>query len=173
MEWKTFLNVRKELDYRGVGRAGWVGDYMDPFTFLKLYYTKENDSSTGWYDPKYDQIVNEANRELDPVKRFELLALAEFFVMDEQPVIPLMTDSTNWMKKPFVKGMYPNPQTLHPWKFVYLETDPEKWDRNAANIMKDRDDSVLSHVDRLMSTQIAREALAAERAAADKQSPNQ
>lgn len=173
MEWKTFLNVRKELDYRGLGRAGWVGDYMDPFTFLKLFYTKDNDSSTGWYDPKYDTLVNEANRELDPVKRFELLAEAEFFVMDQQPVIPFMTDSTNWMKKPFVKGMYPNPQTLHPWKFVYLEQDQEKWDRFAENIMNYRDESVLNHVERLMSTQVARDAMRAERASADQSRPKQ
>jgi hypothetical protein len=25
--------------------------------------------------------------------------------------------------------MYPNPMTLHPWKFVYIEHDPAKWDR--------------------------------------------
>ncbi len=166
MEWKTFLNVRKELDYRGLGRAGWVGDYMDPFTFLKLFYTKTNDSSTGWYDPKYDKLVNEANRELDPIKRFEILAEAEFYVMDQQPVMPFMTDSTNWMKKPFVKGMYPNPQTLHPWKFVYIEQDPAKWDKNAENLMKDTDVSVLSHVERLMETQNARVAMRAEQPSA-------
>lgn len=167
MEWKTFLNVRKDLEYKGMGRAGWVGDYMDPFSFLKLFYTKNNDSSTGWYDPKYDALVNAANRELDPVKRFELLAEAEFFVMDQQPVNPFMTDSTNWMKKPFVKGMYPNPQTLHPWKFVYLEKDPAKWGTNADNIMRERDESVISHIERLMATQKAREAMRTERAAAE------
>jgi hypothetical protein len=32
------------------------------------------------------------------------------------------------MKKPYVKGMYPNPGTLHPWKFVYIEHDQAKWD---------------------------------------------
>lgn len=168
MEWKTFLNVRKELDYKGIARAGWVGDYMDPFSFLKLFYTKNNDSSTGWYDPKFDALVNAANRELDPVKRFELLAEAEFFVMDQQPVNPFMTDSTNWMKKPFVKGMYPNPQTLHPWKFVYIERDPSKWDKDADNIMRERDESVMSHVERLMATQKAREATRTERVAAEK-----
>ena len=30
MEWKTFLNHRAKLQYNGVARAGWVGDYMDP-----------------------------------------------------------------------------------------------------------------------------------------------
>jgi oligopeptide transport system substrate-binding protein len=172
MEWKTFLNVRKELDYRGMGRAGWVGDYADPFTFLKLFYTQHNDSSTGWYDPKFDKLVNAANSELDAMKRLELLAEAEFFVMDQQPVNPFMTDSTNWMKKAFVKGMYPNPQTMHPWKFVYIEQDPANWDRNAENLMRDRDESVESHIDRLMATQTARAATIAEQAAAETRSPN-
>ena len=37
MEWKTFLVTRAELDYKGIGRAGWVGDYMDPYSFLNLF----------------------------------------------------------------------------------------------------------------------------------------
>ncbi len=34
MEWKTFLPMRSKLEYKGFARAGWVGDYMDPYTFL-------------------------------------------------------------------------------------------------------------------------------------------
>ena len=83
MEWKTFLNVRKELDYNGMGRAGWVGDYMDPFTFLNLFYSENNDSSTGWSDPRFDRLMDEANKELDEMKRFEKLAEAEFFMMQQ------------------------------------------------------------------------------------------
>ena len=71
---------------------------------------------------------DEANREPDPQKRYELLARAEALLLDAQPVIPLYTQATNWMKKPYVKGMYPNPVTLHAWKFVYIEHDPAKWD---------------------------------------------
>jgi oligopeptide transport system substrate-binding protein len=33
MEWKTFLDYRAKLQYKGVARTGWVGDYMDPYTF--------------------------------------------------------------------------------------------------------------------------------------------
>ena len=56
-----------------------------------------------------------------------LLANAEKMLLDAQPVIPLATSSTNWMKKPYVKGMYANPITIHAWKFVYIEHDPAKW----------------------------------------------
>ncbi len=165
MEWKTFLNVRKELDYKGLGRAGWVGDYMDPFTFLNLFYSENNDSSTGWFDPKFDKMMDEANKETDEMKRFEKLAEAEFYMMQQQPVAPLQTQATNWIKKPFVKGLYPNPGTLHPWKFVYIERDTDKWDKNVDNIMTDRDEWVHGHIDRLMATQNAlKEKRAAETA---------
>jgi len=48
-------------------------------------------------------------------------------LLEVQPVIPLYSNASNWAKKPYVKGMYPNPETLHAWKFVYIEHDPAKW----------------------------------------------
>jgi oligopeptide transport system substrate-binding protein len=134
MEWKTFLDMRAKVEYKGFARSGWVGDYMDPFTFLNLFYTNAGDNGTGWWDPKYVTLLDEANKELDKQKRYEKLAIAEKYLIDEQPVIPLYTAATNWMKKPYVKGMYPNPQTLHPWKFVYIERDPAKWDYGVPNM---------------------------------------
>jgi hypothetical protein len=49
--------------------------------------------------------------------------------------------------------MYPNPGTLFPWKFVYIERDPNKWDTNVDDIMKSQDPVVEEQVSRLMSTQ--------------------
>jgi hypothetical protein len=47
--------------------------------------------------------------------------------LDAQPLIPIETLATNWVKKPYVKGMYPNAGSLFPWKFVYIERDSSKW----------------------------------------------
>ncbi|HVW06880.1 MAG TPA: ABC transporter substrate-binding protein, partial [Vicinamibacterales bacterium] len=128
MEWKTFLAARAALDYKGVARGAWVGDYMDPYTFLGLFATAAGDNGTGWFDPKYVALLEAANRETDAQKRYEKLAEAEQMLLDVQPVATLTTTATNWLKKPYVKGMYANPQTLHAWKFVYIEHDPAKWD---------------------------------------------
>jgi oligopeptide transport system substrate-binding protein len=127
MESKTFLSVRSKLEYKGFSRGGFSADYMDPFTFLSLFYTG-GDSGTGWFDPKYIEMLDEANRTLDTQKRYELLAKAEKYLIDAQPIIPIDTASVNWVKKPYVKGMYPNPGSLFPWKFVYIERDQAKWD---------------------------------------------
>lgn len=135
-EWKTFLVSRNSLEYDSNARGAWVGDYMDPFAFLSLHYGEKNEGATGWHDPKYDAMCDEANRTPDPQKRYELLARAEFYMLDQQPIIPLVTQATNWLKKPYVKGLYPNPGTLHAWKYVYIEPDPAKWDTDIENIMK-------------------------------------
>jgi oligopeptide transport system substrate-binding protein len=127
MEWKTFLNARAKLEYKGFSRGAWSADYMDPFTFLSLFYTG-GESGTGWEDAKYVAMLDEANRTLDKQQRFALLAKAEKYMLDAQPVIPIDTAAINWVKKPYVKGMYPNPGSLFPWKYVYLERDQAKWD---------------------------------------------
>ena len=130
MEFRTFLGERSNLAFKGIARAGWVGDYMDPYTFLELFAAPSpgSNNDTGWFDPKYVRMLEEANRTLDQQRRYALLAKAEAYMLEVQPIIPLMTRATDWMKKPYVKGLYPNPSTLHAWKFVYIEHDPAKWD---------------------------------------------
>ncbi len=152
-EFKTFLQERNALRYEGLAQSLWSGDYIDPYTFLGLHYGKGNNGAAGFYDPKYDKMLDDANSELDPQKRFEKLARAEYYLLDQRPSIPLNINATNWMKKPYIKGMYPNPGTLFPWKFVYIEKDPNKWDKDVNNIMSETDPQVEAQLKALTSTQ--------------------
>jgi hypothetical protein len=82
-----------------------------------------------------------------------MLAQAEKYLIDAQPMIPLDTAAVNCVKKPYVKGMYPNPGTLHPWKFVYIERDPAKWDSNVDGLMSVKDPIVQSQLTAIMASQ--------------------
>lgn len=128
MEFRTFLQTRSRLEYRGIARSGWIGDYMDPFTFLSMYMFEGGENGTGWVDTEFQRLLNDGNRAHDPAERYRLLALAEQRLLDAQPTLPLYNNATNYLKKPFVKGMWANPVTMHAWKFVYIEHDPSKWD---------------------------------------------
>jgi ABC-type oligopeptide transport system substrate-binding subunit len=101
---------------------------MDPYSLLDLISTPTGENGTGWWDRKYVAMLNDANRQPDPQKRYELLAKAEAYMLEAQPVLPLYTAGSDWLKKPYVKGMYSNPVVLHAWKFVYIEHDRSKWD---------------------------------------------
>lgn len=127
METKTFISATAKLEYKGFARYGYAADYIDPYSFLSIFATDTGDNGTGWTKPEYVKLLDEANRTLDAKKRNDMLAEAEKLLMSEQPIVPLITSTTNWLKKPYVKGMYPNALTLHPWKFVYIERDEKKW----------------------------------------------
>lgn len=136
MENKTFFKAQSTLDYKGVSRTGWSADYLDPFTFLGIFYTPAGSNATGWWDPRYVELLDRANRTTDHQQRYALLAQAEQLLLDAQPVIPLIVGTTRWMKKPYVKGLYPNPVTLHSWKAVYIERDQNKWDYGMPDMSK-------------------------------------
>ena len=134
MEFKTFMNVRTKLEYNGFALGLWGADYMDPYTFLGLFATAGGANGSGWYDQKYADLLDEANRTLDPQKRYDLMARAEKYMLDAQPMIPIETTAVNFVKKPYVKGLYPNAASLYAWKFVYIERDPAKWDYRNPNM---------------------------------------
>ena len=128
MEAKTYMAARSKLQYKGFALGIWGADYMDPTTFLNVFMTQSGDNGSGWWDQRYVDLLEEANHTLDKQKRYEILARAEKFMLDAQPMIPIETPSVNWVKKPYVKGLYPNPASLFAWKYVYIERDGAKWD---------------------------------------------
>jgi oligopeptide transport system substrate-binding protein len=128
MEFKTFVAARPKLEYKGFALGIFGADYMDPFTFLNIFSTPGGDNGSGWWDKKYVDMLDEANRTLDKQQRYALLAKAEKYLIDAQPIIPIETPAVNFVKKPYVKGMYPNAGSMYPWKYVYIERDPAKWD---------------------------------------------
>ena len=88
-EWKVYLNSLSSLDY-GIARSSWVGDYPDPNTFLDMFVTGNGNNRTGWSDPAYDQLIDDAARETDPEKRLAILRRAEaILIAQEAPVCPI------------------------------------------------------------------------------------
>lgn len=128
METKTYVNYATKLEYKGFARLGYAADYVDPYSFLSVFATAGGDNGTGWSSPRFKELLDKANQTLDTNERYRMLAEAESLFLSEQPIIPLVTSTTNWLKKPYVKGMFANPLTLHPWKFVRIERDPQLWD---------------------------------------------
>jgi len=58
-EWQSFLSTVRSLDY-DMSRYGWIGDYVDPNTFLDMWLTGGGNNNTGWGDPGYDALIGAA-----------------------------------------------------------------------------------------------------------------
>ena len=55
-EWQSYQQSTRALDY-DLSRAGWVGDYEDPNTFLDLFTTNGGNNQTGWGNLVYDRLL--------------------------------------------------------------------------------------------------------------------
>jgi oligopeptide transport system substrate-binding protein len=104
-EWKVYLDQVHKLDYQ-VARAGWVGDYLDPMTFMDMLVTGGSNNETGWSNAKYDELIKQAKAELDPNKRIEQFRDAEQILMDEMPVAPVYFYTFANAIKPELEGTY-------------------------------------------------------------------
>ncbi|HVP28642.1 MAG TPA: peptide ABC transporter substrate-binding protein [Myxococcota bacterium] len=58
-EWQAYQASTLAGDY-DLARAAWVGDYVDPNTFLDLWVTNGGNNQTGWGDPTYDALIRAA-----------------------------------------------------------------------------------------------------------------
>ena len=119
-EWKVYLDSQKQLNYQ-ICRAGWIGDYPDPNSFLDMWLTGGGNNQTGWSNSEYDQLIREASRAADPQKRMEIFQKAEAILLDEAPVIPIYFYTRNFLIQPSVKGWHPNILDHHPYQHVHLE----------------------------------------------------
>ncbi|MHC5011544.1 MAG: peptide ABC transporter substrate-binding protein [Planctomycetota bacterium] len=60
-EWQAYQSSMLKLDYY-MARAGWIGDYLDPNTFLDMWITNGGNNQTGWGDPFYDRLIRLAGK---------------------------------------------------------------------------------------------------------------
>ncbi len=121
-EWGTYLDSQKSLDY-DVCRAAWIGDYLDPNTFLDMWVTGSGNNNTGYSRPEYDRLIAEANAEADPAKRMRILHRAEEMLLHDLPIIPIYFYATRYMVRPWVKGFHRNPLNVHPLKDIWIDEE--------------------------------------------------
>ena len=121
-DWKVYLNREMIGDFQ-ISRAGWIGDYEDPNTFLDLMRPNRGNNKTGWEDMEYDALVEKANTINNQSERYELLYKAEEILIENMPIIPLYTYVRAYQLSSDVKGFSPHILDHHHPKFIYLERD--------------------------------------------------
>jgi len=120
-EFRTYLATRRGSQF-DVARAGWVGDYKDPNTFLELFISNSAINGGRFENPEFDKMISEAAMMAPGAERFNKLYRAEEILLQEQAIIPLyiyqnqnMIDLEQW------GGWYPNILDIHPMKDIYLK----------------------------------------------------
>jgi len=120
-EWKVFL---KELTVSPppVYRLGWGADFPDPDNFMNLFTSYSANNHTGWANPSYDRLVEQAAREPDRARRQALYDEAQRILCEQDvPIAPLFVSAINLVVAERVKGFEPNPMDIFFFERVRAE----------------------------------------------------
>lgn len=119
----TFFEELENSEYT-LSSWVWLGDFPDPLAFLLMYSSKSNLNNTGYSDPDYDEILNQALG-LDGTDRYKRLAQAEKLLLEKAAVLPIYNAiSYDLINLDEVDGWYANPFDYHPLKYIELK-DPK------------------------------------------------
>ncbi|MGC6427277.1 MAG: peptide ABC transporter substrate-binding protein [Akkermansiaceae bacterium] len=121
-EWTTYLQKQYDSDY-DLAVSGWIGDYLDPTTFLEMWITGGGNNNTGWGSQNFENLLKKAEQTADVPHRMSLLAEAEKDLLTATPVLPIYWYRTNYLVRPEVKNWHPLLLNNHPFKFVELKND--------------------------------------------------
>lgn len=112
-EWKVYLQSRQLKAKTQAFRAGWIGDYNDPNTFLEIMHSQHGLNDSGYASERFDTLLEAAAREGDAQKRMSLMQQAEAQLLEDMPVMPLYFYVTKRLVQPYVVGWQANIMDHH------------------------------------------------------------
>lgn len=105
LEVQTFFAERDENGNYELARGAMSADYMDPTTFLCMLITSAQQKAVVT-DDKYDGLIAEAEKILDPKARLEKLHEAEKYLVEEMAyTIPVFGYSSLYLVNPNATGI--------------------------------------------------------------------
>jgi len=118
-EYRVYIDSMQTLSF-DLLRSRWVGDYNDPSTFTDLFTSTGGNNDTGWKNPAYDRLVEQAASEQDTARRFALLQKAEALLLDDAPIAPIFYGARTYLIRPEVKGWVPALLGVHRYQTLHL-----------------------------------------------------
>ncbi len=120
-EWKVYLKTTIE-DPPQIWRLGWCADYADANNWVyENFHSVDSDNRVKWNNAEFDRTVEQAAREPDPAKRYELYKRSEQILCEEKAAIaPIYFYMIQWMVKPGLQRTFSplGGQHFDQWKIV-------------------------------------------------------
>ena len=130
-EWKVYLRKLQD-DPPDIFRLGWGADYPDPDNFMKIFTSNSGNNSTRWQNRRYDQLLEQAARELEPSKRRSLYDEAQKILCEtDVPIIPLFWTAESTLLSPHYTGLELNSMGRLDLRHVRPAANPESSGNNA------------------------------------------
>jgi len=122
-EWKVYLDSESAGQYT-ISRASWIGDYVDPNSFLDLFLCNGGNNRTGWCNAEYDRLILDvAPKMKSHEERLAVFQEAETLLLDAMPMIPIYIYTSKHLMNSSVKNHNGNLLDQTTFKELTLESD--------------------------------------------------
>lgn len=115
------LELEKAIDY-DISLSSWGPDYGDPMTYIGMWVTGGSANRMGYSNPKYDALVDKANKETDKAKRYQMLLDAEKIALKEDAAVaPLYQQNEAILLRSSVKKLLHHPfgpNFTYKWTYI-------------------------------------------------------
>ena len=119
-EWKVYLQTRSQHNF-DIARAGWIGDYRDPKTFLDMFITGSSFNEGLWSNKEYDRLIDTTTKTADQVVRMKAFHEAEKIFVQDMPLAPIYFYVQPILYKTYVKGLATDPTGPPLLRNVWIE----------------------------------------------------
>ena len=115
---KVLYSYLRTGDFQ-VGDAGWIADYNDASNFLFLFQSSSGSLNYGKYSNfNFDQLMVNAQNEIDISKRTIILKKAEKILMEDMPLAPILFGISRSLVKENISGWEENSSASHGSRYL-------------------------------------------------------
>lgn len=112
-DWVDFQDKRDRGAFQ-IARAGWIGDYSDPMTFLSLFKSGSSQNFAGWSSKTYDALLEYSDSK-EGAERYGFLYKALDMLMEDAAYMPIYHYNELYLVSDSVTGWEKNSRGL--WFF--------------------------------------------------------
>ena len=122
VEFKTLVELIRQREVTQVFRLSWFGDYNDAHAFLSIMESDNASNMPAYENADYDQLMDDAAEQADPIDRREKLEQAEHRLLHDHAVIPIYFFVSKHLVKSEVRGWEDNVLDYHYSQHLSLDT---------------------------------------------------
>jgi len=120
-DWSVFQKNRQTKNYV-VCRADWIGDYLDPMTFLQLFTINGAGNRVGYSNVNYDKLILEAQSTMDNNIRMSNMHKAEdMLIGEDMALVPLYHYTASSMQSPKLKDVFVDTLEIRRFFYSYIK----------------------------------------------------
>jgi len=106
------------LDGYHVGSMSWIGNFPDPYSFLKLWRADSNLNVARLSDDDYEELMERSMFE-QGAERLATLAEAEQLLLERGVIMPItFLPSVNVIDRQELEGWFPSALGIHPFRYL-------------------------------------------------------